>query len=273
MKSCLICGCVKNCEKYLDDVFGNIQRIQEIFDKSKIIISFDISTDFTLKKLVELKKTFDIDIIINKDQQTNIRTVNIEKARNKIIDKIYNHHDEYDYFIMIDMDDVSTKPIDIEVLKDAINENHIWDGLFFNNQNYYDFWALSFKEFRHSCWHTNSAKKIINIMNNQLQKELGKQSNKFIECQSAFGGFGIYKTKKFKNCRYKSKIKLPSEADVSMKDVFEKYNVMYKSNRIIYDCEHRYFHFSSIEQNNAKLFIYNKNLFPPYTGEHTNILN
>ena len=62
MTSCLICGCVKNCEKYLDDVFKNIEQIQNLFEKSKIIISFDVSDDFTLKRLIELKKKFDIDI-------------------------------------------------------------------------------------------------------------------------------------------------------------------------------------------------------------------
>jgi len=77
MTSCLICGCIKDSEKYLDNVFENIKIIQECFTKSKIIISFDISNDFTLKRLIELKQTFDIDIIINKDPITNSRTVNI----------------------------------------------------------------------------------------------------------------------------------------------------------------------------------------------------
>ena len=272
MKSCLICGCVKNCEKYLDKVFENIEKIQKLFDRSKIIMSFDISNDFTLKKLVELKKKVDIEIIINKEPQTNIRTVNIEKARNKIIDKIYNEYNDYDCFIMIDMDDVSSKPINIEVLKKAISDHNVWDGLFFNNENYYDFWALSFRDFKHSCWHTNNAKKIINIMNDELKKLFQEGKSDFVECLSAFGGFGIYKLKKFQNCRYRSMINLPVFADKSMQNVFAKHNVRYKFNCTIYDCEHRYFHFNAICKNGAKLFIYNKNLFPPYIGEHTNIL-
>ena len=48
---------------------------------------------------------------------------------------------------MIDMDDVSSKPININVLEEILDEKkiNIWDGLFFNNANYYDFWALNFK--------------------------------------------------------------------------------------------------------------------------------
>ena len=130
MASCLICGCVKNCEKYLDDVFNNISKIQELFTKYKIIISFDMSDDYTLKKLVKLKHKFDIDIIINKDPLTNIRTVNIERARNKILNKIYNEYSEYDYFIMIDMDDVSSKPININILKEILDEKSKYLGRF-----------------------------------------------------------------------------------------------------------------------------------------------
>ena len=43
-----------------------------------------------------------------------------------------------------------------------------------------------------------------------------------------------------------------------------KYNIQYKINSNIYDCEHRYFHLNAIRQNNVKLFIYNKNLFPKF---------
>lgn len=273
MTSCLICGCVKNCEKYLDNVFKNIEKIQKLFIKSKIIISFDISNDFTLKKLIQLKNNFDIDIIINKDPITNSRTVNIERARNKILEKVYNIYNEYDYFIMIDMDDVSSKPININVLEEILDEkkNNIWDGLFFNNANYYDFWALNFKEFQYSCWHSNNVKKLVNLMNKNFKEEC--KNKEFIECDSAFGGFGIYKTNRFKDCYYRSLIDLTLFNPQTIQSVFNKYNIQYIINPNIYDCEHRYFHLNAIRQNNVKLFIYNKNLFPSYIGEHINILD
>ena len=273
MTSCLICGCVKNCEKYLDDVFNNISKIQELFTKSKIIISFDNSNDFTLNRLIELKNNFDIDIIINKDPLTNIRTVNIERARNKILKRVYNEYNEYDYFIMIDMDDVSSKPININILKEILDEKkvNIWDGLFFNNANYYDFWALNFKEFQYSCWHSNNSKKLINLMNQQFKEEC--KNKEFIECQSAFGGFGIYKTNKFKGCYYRSLIDLTLFNQEAIKSIYNKFNIQYLINPNIYDCEHRYFHLNAIQLNNVKLFIYNKNFFPPYIGEHTKILD
>jgi len=271
MSSCLICGCVKNCEKHLDKVFDNIKKIQSIFDKTKIIISFDVSQDFTLLKLTRLKNIFDIDIIINKDNLSSIRTVNIERARNKIINKIYNEYTDYEYFIMIDMDDVSAKPINVEVLKEALDKNIFWDGLFFNNENYYDFWALNFKDFQYSCWHSSDVKKLINIMNEEFKKEC--INKEFIECQSAFGGFGIYKTEKFKNCFYRSLIDLSLFNIKNIKNVYNYHKINYIINPEIYDCEHRYFHLNAIKNNKVRLMIYNKNLFSKYIGEHTNILD
>ena len=273
MSSCLICGCVKNCEIYLDDVFDNIIKIQTLFNKSKIIISFDISNDFTLKKIIQIKKNkkLNIDIIINKNPLSKHRTINIQTARNKIIDKIYNEYPDYEYFIMLDPDDVCSKNININVLNDILSKTDIWDGLFFNNENYYDFWALSFNNFQYSCWHCNDPKKIINIMNTELKKELSIKQ--FVRCESAFGGFGIYKVKSFKNCYYRSQVDLCLINKNCVSNIQKEYNIIYDINSHILDCEHRYFHLSACKKNNARLYIYNKNLFPPYVGEHTNILD
>lgn len=271
MTSCLICGCVKNCERYLDDVFKNIEKIQSLFEKSKILISFDISDDYSLKKLAQLKSSFNMDIIINKDPLTNSRTVNIQQARNKMLNKIYQEYNDFTYFIMIDMDDVSSKPINIDILKEGLDKQTMWDGLFFNNENYYDFWALNFKDFQYSCWHSSDVKKLINLMNSEFKKEC--KNSEFIECQSAFGGFGIYKINKFINCYYRSLID-PSLFDAqAIKNIYNKYKISYNINSQIYDCEHRYFHLNAIRNNNVRLRVYNKNLFPAYIGVHTKILS
>ena len=175
MESCIICGCVKDCEQHLEKVFENIAKIQKLFGETKIIISFDISKDLSLKKLCELKTKLDIEIIINKDPITNSRTVNIERARNKALDLIYEKYSNFDYFIMIDMDDVSAKPIYIESLINGLNKKKEWDALFFNNQNYYDFWALCIDDFQYSCWHSNNTNKLINI----IMKLFHQQSHQY----------------------------------------------------------------------------------------------
>ena len=276
MESCLICGCVKNCEKYLDNVFDNIRKIQCLFNKIKIIISFDISSDLSLKKLCDLKKDFDMEIIVNRDKVSNIRTVNIENARNKILDLIYDKYNSYNYFIMIDMDDVSSKPINIESLKDGLDKRDMWDGLFFNNKNYYDFWALSIDIFQYSLWHSNNPVLIMNEMNKYIKHKFSKlkEAESFLECSSAFGGFGIYKIGKFKNCRYRSLTCFSLYNPKIFKIMREKYGIKYNIGDSVYDCEHRYFHFMARKRHNVRLRISKKYLFPPYTGEHiTHIRN
>ena len=107
-------------------------------------------------------------------------------------------------------------------------------------------------------------------MNKEFKDEI--KNKEFMECQSAFGGFGIYKIDKFINCKYRSLIDLTLFNIEDFKNIYNKYNIKYIIQPNSYDCEHRYFHLNAIKQNNVKLFIYNKNLFPPYTGEHTRIL-
>ena len=270
MEKCVICGCVRNCEQYIEKVFENISKIQTIFKQSKIIMSFDNSTDGSLEKLRQLKTKFDMEIIINRNPITNNRTVDIERARNKILDLIYNKYSLFDYFIMIDMDDVCSKPIYIESLINGLNNKNKWDGLFFNNKNYYDFWALSFDDFEFSCWHSNNNRKLINLMNEALK---GKFNEEFVECLSAFGGFGIYKIDKFIGCKYRSLIDLYLFDINKINLVNEKYNIKYVLNKDIYDCEHRYFHLNAIKKNKVTLRICKDYLFPPYIGVHTNVLD
>ena len=46
-----------------------------------------------------------------------------------------------------------------------------------------------------------------------------------MECQSAFGGFGIYKIKQFINCYYQSLIDLSLFDSENIKSIFNKYNI------------------------------------------------
>ena len=200
----VICGCARNCEAYLDDVFENIRKIQNILNVKKIVVAYDDSSDKTLFKLCQLKKQFNLEILVNKESLTSERTQNICNARNKMLNYINNLDYQVDYFIMIDLDDVCSKPINIEVLKEALNETDKWDGLTFNNERYYDFWALSIGDFQYSCWHWNNPYEVIKLMYNHLKSQNKLKNGNYIECDSAFNGFGIYKYNMFNNCYYKS---------------------------------------------------------------------
>ena len=170
-----ICGCVKNCEKYIDNVFNNILKIINLFKNYKIIIAYDDSTDNTLNKLNEWQtKLININIIFN-NNKSSIRTENISNARNSIINFINNDIDNYEYFIMMDFDDVCSNIIDTSIIQKYINRSD-WDCLSFNKTNYYDIWALSFDFYRCSCFQfdhiPSNGNEVVSIMKTEITQKL-----------------------------------------------------------------------------------------------------
>jgi hypothetical protein len=290
-----ICGCVKNCGKYLNKVFENIKKISVLFEDYKIIIAYDKSEDDSLDILKfysnqENKENKDkMEIIIGEDIPSNIRTKNIAKARNSILEYIRNDYkkNKKNYIIMIDCDDVCSKNIDIDILKKTLERrNEDWDCVSFNLDYYYDIWALSIKPYVFSCWHWGKnnidesipfVKTIHKFITNKLKTT---EQTELVECLSAFNGFAIYKLEKFINCTYEwdinKIIKLLESCSKSLlkknQNVFNK-KISYITKKIedcekdysvikkIEDCEHRHFHIEAIKKNNAKIRISPLKLF------------
>jgi len=269
-KKCYICGCTRNCEKYLKKVFNNIKQIGEQFDEYKIIIAYDESTDNTYKLLLTLKKDFkNMEIIKNTNPLSQTcRTENICNARNSIMDYIKkDNNQEYEYFIMMDMDDVNSGKMNIDILKKYISEQSInknlWDSLSFNRHFYYDLWALSIDKLVFSCWHWSNDKrqfenKDVTRFTHQYitNKIYNTNDEQLIECYSAFNGFAIYKKEKFINCHYEHDIRanlyqIPkSMLEENMEELNKKYYLNF-----LEDCEHRYFHMQSVFTNKSKIRI------------------
>jgi len=266
--SCYICGCVKNCAKYIDSVFANILEISKIFLNFKIVIAYDESTDNTLDKLNEYKNKLGNVIIIMNNNKSNIRTENISNARNSIIefitsDILYS----YEYFIMMDFDDVCSGKLDISVLLKYLNRND-WDALSFNKKNYYDIWALSFEPYICSCFqfdhYSSKGNEVVNLMKKEIVDKLSSiNENQLLEVYSAFNGFSIYRTSKFINCKYEYLVSKNFKY-ISKEKYYEIIHMLNSSGKLtsnIYwnnrpsDCEHRHFHLESKNKNNAKICI------------------
>lgn len=108
-------------------------------------------------------------------------------------------------------------------------------------------------------------------MRNELTKQLNKDSKNYIECDSAFNGFGIYNYNTFKHSMYKSIIDI-SIFDISKLQILNnKYNLTFNTSKS-YDCEHRYFHITTKNKSDAKILLWKEYLFPPYQGEHARFL-
>jgi len=220
--------------------------------------------------------TYDITIIDVPENRYikdfTMRTKRISNARNEILQYIYNeNNDEFPYFIMMDMDNVCSGSMNIDVLRKSIEKNEGWDSLSFNRYNYFDIWALSIEPYVFSCWHFPGGFDIVEKMKQYVSEKLrSMRKDELLECISAFNGFAIYKKEKFVDCIY----------DWQLQNNYEKFSKeMINKNekemgvaitldkayhQVIHpvtDCEHRYFHMSAIEKNDARIRISPQFLF------------
>ena len=74
--------------------------------------------DESLNILLDYQKKYgNIEIIINKNEKSIYKTENIKNARNSILNFIKNdgNNELYDFFIMMDFDDVNCKNINMNI--------------------------------------------------------------------------------------------------------------------------------------------------------------
>jgi len=232
-----------------------MEKIGSLFDKYIIILSYDVSSDDSLDKIKSYMKTNPDRIIlhINSDPVFKYRTHNIAKARNKCMDLIREKFTDYEYFIMMDCDDVCSNNVKTDIIKYYLGRDD-WDSLSFNKNPYYDTWAFSKYPFVLSCHHFRTTPKWSTYIRNVLNEAKPKQ---LISCLSAFNGFAIYRTAKFIDCFYDGKMRLdlfPPKFILANFIVAGKL-VQKKHTSINEDCEHRSFHMQAINKNRARIMI------------------
>jgi len=251
---CCICGTVKNCGPYLEKVFKNIEILGNIFKDYRIIISYDNSEDNSLYILKQYNQLYPDKLILHIETKplSQYRTHNIARGRNKCLDIIRQHFNDYEYFVMIDCDDVCSEEINLEPLLYYLTTNTEWDALSFNKNPYYDTWAFSKFPFVFSNMHFACPEKwgefIEDIIKNTPPKTL-------IPCLSAFNGFAIYRTNKFISYYYDPKPRL----DLIPKHLIQKNiklcgEIYLKKKAALVDCEHRSFHLMAVN-NGARIRI------------------
>jgi predicted O-linked N-acetylglucosamine transferase (SPINDLY family) len=266
-----ICGAVRNCAYFLDNVFLNIDKIIELFGDYKIILAYDNLNDNTLDVLKKKQLKYKIHLIHVKENEyimnRDMRTQRISNARNILLQFMRNDNaPNYDYFIMMDMDDICSAKIDISVLKYHLKNNIKWDALSFNNKpDYFDIWGLAVEPYLLSCWHFPHGHDVVIHISDYMTKILNNMKNTdLLECQSGFNGFSIYKKDKFINCYYDWQIKhilsyVSKEQIVANEKALGvpfTMNLSYiQSINSITDCEHRQFHMEAVRKNGARIRI------------------
>jgi hypothetical protein len=246
---CCICGTVRNCGRYLDKIFLNMEIIGSLFTDYIIILYYDQSNDNTLNKMKEYeKKNSKFRFYVNKSKILPYRTHRIALGRNTCLNMIRENYSDYEYFIMMDCDNRCAKDMNINLLKNYLQKN-TWDSLSFNHPDgYYDSWALSKIPYVLSCHHFNDTSEGVRFINKIISQT---PKNKLIKCISAFNGFAIYKTEKFINCEYDGRFRL----DYIPKELINtniKISGKMKLSQNKEDCEHRFFHFSAFLKNGAR---------------------
>lgn len=267
---CCICGTVRNCGKYLEKVFSNIEKIGSIFDDYVIIVYYDKSNDNTLDFLKEYKtKNSRLVFYVNNEPLSNYRTHRISKGRNMSLNMARNQYTDYEYFIMMDFDDINAKEMDLEVLKSKLSLE-TWDALSFVNVTehyyYYDIWALSIQPFVVSFRHFKNYLSVSDKMHHFIDKKLKETpKEELIPCASAFGGFSIYRIDKFVNCNYSGKLRIELIPKQLIKNNLLAVNTPLSftnsEGSINEDCEHKSFHLEAILKNNARIRISPEKLF------------
>ena len=279
MTGAFICGCVRNCEKYIDSVFNAIKQIESVFSETRIIIAYDESSDKSLLKLAQYKhlRGDKMDVLINRQPLSPYRTQNIANARNSILAKMREDETQFPIFIMMDFDDVCAAPLDLEVLKRALTRESEWDSISFNRPGYYDIWAVSLKPFVYSAWGWTEPREVVRIMRNYIMDKLDKlNQTELLECSSAFNGFALYKSSVFLGCSYDWRRPLEY---ISVEDIEKNREALVKHSRLAEesrgiitrypldksveepDCEHRSFHMSAISRFGARIRISPEILF------------
>jgi hypothetical protein len=262
-KKIVIGGCAYNCGKYIDKVFENILKIISLYNDYLIIIAYDKSSDDTLEKLELWQHSLKKMIILKGEKTSNIRTENLSIARNKILNTIRREYyfDHFKHFIILDLDNVCSSPININLLSFYLKKDSEWDALSFNRPKYYDIWALSYDPFIISVFHWTENK--VDYIRQDIESKL-KNRTELFECYSAFNGFAIYKSKIFIKSYYEWRFSetfkfITPKMLTKHQQAFPTFIKLKTDNRM--DCEHRFFHFLAHFNLNARIRISPQFLF------------
>ena len=275
--NCIVCLCVYNNEFGLPFVLNNISKINDVFSNIQILVFYDHSNDKSLEFLNNFKEIYgNMEIIINTNPKSELRTQNIANARNGLLKIIREKYSDVPYFIMMDSNEYSCiGNINTNVLQKVLDRSDEWDAVSFDREaGYYDTWALSFGPFIYSFFHFTNWRSVVELMRTNF-KNLMDEYNKnkpdeFIPVYSAFNGFAIYKTSKFLDCSYSSTINLELfPEDILLQQIKNvNSNII---NNLTNDCEHRHFHLEAIQKNNAKIKICQDFLFAKFINPPKNL--
>lgn len=248
-----LCFTIRDCAPYLPAVYENIDKLRNACKRLHCVFVFDNCSDGSQRLLEQYRASRPDVLVIELHNPSPFRTVRIARARNACLDAVYNrlppgikHH------MMIDADDKGAFVWNIQTIVKHLNNVHDdnWDCISFNRKDYYDAWALMFGSFKHHCWGfaPGHGFKISSIMTGAISQALRASTKPSVEVYSAFNGFAIYKTERFRGYRYDGLYKncapLLSDADrnETVRHLSQSHNFKTRLGLTRQCCEHLYYH-------------------------------
>lgn len=272
MNKCCICAAVKDVGCHLSGIFQNMETIGNIFDEYQIVFFYDQSDlwhDNTLDIIKEYQtRNNKVTLIVNPTPLNDVKTCKLAHARNSCLRHIKDKCPTFQYFIVMDCDEICTPPIKIDLFKSYLHRTD-WDTLSFRRSHYYDLWALSTHDLIYSCWHFQKPH-ALPVYQNAIDSALRNcPPGGLVQVYSAFGGFAIYRTDKFIDCVYDGNSRLDLIPPNLLKKNIELCGEIapYQWDGPNQDCEHRSFHIQAKIQNHAKIAIAPVSLFDYYGKE------
>jgi hypothetical protein len=259
MENIALCFTVRNCAKYLPAIFSNINRVRTLNFNIFCVFIYDNCTDNSgniIEQYSKVNKNVVVRQIINNN---DLRTVRIAKARNTCLDIVYNTLKDIKYHIMIDADDKGATTWNIDLINKYLNnfDNDNWDSISFNRRKYYDIWALLFDNFKHHCWgykNHNICNQVVKHMSQQISNKLKNTNENSIQVTSAFNGFAIYKTDRFKGYHYDglysnfAKLVSDVEREKTLQTIMDNYGINVKIDQESKECcEHLFYHLNAVK--------------------------
>jgi hypothetical protein len=207
----VITGCCRNVKYFIEKNILIMNEIGKKFKKYKIVIYENDSTDNT-REILKTMNNENTDHIFEDNVNITNRTMRIAHCRNKILDHVNKLYSNYDYLLMLDLDDVLFTGKLIDTIHTCfLYKTEQWDAMFANcSDNYYDIYALRKKKYLMSCcWNNANILQLTGMSRSMAYNDCINKyiinypiDTKIIPVVSAFGGAGLYKLKSLKNIKY-----------------------------------------------------------------------
>ena len=254
------CMTVRDCGKHLPFIFKNIDRLRTLFTDFVLIVAYDncIDNSELLLKKYQIQSSFPVHLL-KIDNPSPHRTIRIANARNACLEKLETLDNSSIHF-MVDADDVNVEPWNLQLINYYVKRED-WDTVTFNRKDYYDIWALMYPPFQHHCWgFSRYSRAVVECMKKDIMCRL-ENCEEWVPCQSAFNGFAIYKTLRFKGIRYDGEYKnlrkmIPEEArQRTLRTLSCLHLPLILDETFVQSCEHLYYHLSAIQKNQVRIYI------------------